>query len=63
MNFFPKFKNDDIISAISSFYCFFICTSWGGGGGGVYKKSTFCMLVKMMKTWVTPKTENSKNCN
>ena len=61
MNFFPKFKNDDIISAISSFTAFLFVRLCGGGG--VYKKSTFCMLVKMMKTWVTPKTENSKNCN
>ena len=35
---FPKFKNDDIISTNSSFYCFFIHTLLGEGGG-LQKKS------------------------
>ena len=49
---FPKFKNDDIISTNSSFYCFFIHTLLGEGG--VYRKSRFCMLMKMMEKMYDP---------
>ena len=50
----PKFKNDDIISAKSSFNCFLFRMRLGGRGGEgeaeeACKKSTFCTLVKMMK--------------
>ena len=34
---FPKFDNNDIISAKSSFYCFFIRTLFGVVGGGMQK--------------------------
>ena len=50
---FQKFKNDDIISAKSSFYCFFIRTLWGVGGGRC-KNGTFYMLVKVMKKMDDP---------
>ena len=51
---FPKFKDDDIISAKSySFYWFFICTLLGGREG-VYKKCMFCTLMKMMKKMDNP---------
>ena len=45
---FPKLKNDDIILAKSSFYCFFIRTLLGWEVG-VLKKECFCTFVKMME--------------
>ena len=44
--FCPKFKNDNIISAKSSFYCFIIRMLLGGGRG-------FARIVHFVK-WMTP---------
>ena len=51
---FSNFKNNDIISAKSSFYCFRIRTLGGGGGERGLQKSTFCTLVKMMNLMDDP---------
>ena len=44
---FSKIKNEDISLAKLSFYCFFCILFWGREE--VYKESTFCALMKIMK--------------
>ena len=53
-------KNVDIISAKSSFCCFLFVRFWGQGR--VYKKSTFCTLVKIMKNLEDPLVAGMFSC-
>ena len=56
MTLFPKFKNDNVISAKLSFYCFFIRTLflvWGGGEGSLQKENVLYPRENDKRKWTT----------
>ena len=56
VHFFQTLEMALLFQQNHQFIPFFIHILWGVGGGveGLYKKSTFCTLVKMMIKWATP---------